>query len=61
MVLELKQYLGLKLETIAAILGISQSAARNVLVRAILLLRLERVNQASAKHSALSSQSSDIL
>jgi len=47
MVVELKQYLGLKLETIASILGISQSAARNILVRAILQLRLERANQAS--------------
>lgn len=52
MVLELKQYLGLKLETIAAILGISQSAARNTLVRAILLLRLEQ------KHSVDSTQHS---
>ena len=48
MVLELKQYLGLKLETIAAILGISQSAARNTFVRAILQLRIERVNQGSS-------------
>ena len=47
MVLELKQYFGLKLETIASILGISQSAARNILVRAILLLRLERGDQGS--------------
>jgi len=44
MVLELKQYFGLKLETIASILGISQSATRNSFVRAILLLRLERAN-----------------
>ena len=43
----MKQYFGLKLETIAAILGISQSAARNILVRAILLLRLERGDQGS--------------
>jgi len=48
MVLELKQYLGLKLETIASILGISQPAARNILVRAILRLRLERADQASS-------------
>lgn len=48
MVLELKQYFGLKLETIASILGISESAARNILVRAILLLRLERGNQGSS-------------
>jgi len=47
MVLELKQYFGLKLETIASILGISHSTARNILVRAILLLRLERAHQAS--------------
>ena len=47
MVLELKQYVGLKLETIASILGISQSAARNILVRAIFRLRLERAGQAS--------------
>jgi len=46
-VLELKQFLGLKLETIASILGIHQSAARNILVRAILRLRLERADQAS--------------
>ena len=44
MVLELKQYFGLKLETIASILGVSQSVARNSFVRAILLLRLERAN-----------------
>jgi len=47
MVLELKQYLGLKLETIASILGVSQSAVRNSFVRAVLQLRLERVNQGS--------------
>lgn len=58
MVIELKQYLGLKLETIAAILGISQPAARKILVSAIRLLRLERANQASEKHSALGSQHS---
>lgn len=54
MVLELKQYLGLKLETIAAILGISQSAARNILIRGILLVRLERANQTPKK--AISSE-----
>jgi RNA polymerase sigma-70 factor, ECF subfamily len=56
MVFELKQYFGLKLETIAAILGISQSAARNILVRAVLLTRLERAS--SKEHSALSSRHS---
>ena len=41
LVLELKQYFGLKLDTIAAILGIEEAAARNILVRATLALRLE--------------------
>lgn len=40
-VLELKQYFGLKLDTIAAILGVSEQAARNIFLRAILELRLE--------------------
>ena len=47
MVVELKQYVGLKLETIASILDISQSTARNTLVRAILRLRLESTGQTS--------------
>jgi len=41
MVLELKQYLGLKLDTIAAILGTDEASTRNILVRATLALRLE--------------------
>jgi RNA polymerase sigma-70 factor (ECF subfamily) len=40
-VLELKQYFGLKLDTIAAILGVTEQAARNIFLRAILELRLE--------------------
>jgi RNA polymerase sigma-70 factor, ECF subfamily len=40
-VLELKQYFGLKLDTIAAILGIDETSTRNILVRATLALRLE--------------------
>jgi len=48
MVLELRQYFGMKLETIASILGVSQAAARNSFVRAILLLRIERENQSSS-------------
>jgi len=40
-VLELKQYFGLKLDTIAAILGIDEPTARNILVRVTLVLRLE--------------------
>ena len=40
MVLELKECLGLKLETIAAMLGIQEAAARNALVRAIVTLQL---------------------
>ena len=41
MVLELKQYLGLKLDTIAAILGTDEASTRSILVRATLALRLE--------------------
>jgi DNA-directed RNA polymerase specialized sigma24 family protein len=40
-VLELKQYFGLKLDTIAVILGVTEQAARNIFLRAILELRLE--------------------
>ena len=40
-VLELKQYFGLKLDTIATILAIEEVSARNILVRATLALRLE--------------------
>jgi len=40
-VLELKQYLGLKLDTIAAILGTDEASCRSILVRATLALRLE--------------------
>jgi RNA polymerase sigma-70 factor, ECF subfamily len=39
-VLELKHFFGLKLETVAAILEISESAARNIFVRAITMLRI---------------------
>jgi|SRR5215472_9988219 len=46
-VLELKQYFGLKLDTIATILGIDESSARNILVSATLALRLELETQAS--------------
>jgi RNA polymerase sigma-70 factor, ECF subfamily len=41
MVLELKHHLGLRLGTIAAILETSESAARNILVGAVVILRLE--------------------
>ena len=41
LVLELKQCFGLKLDTIASILGIEESAVRNILVRATLALRLD--------------------
>lgn len=41
LVLELKQYFGLKLDTIAAILGIDESTARNIFVRATVALRLD--------------------
>lgn len=47
MVVELKQYLGLRLETIASILGVSESVARNTLARAALRLRLECDEQAA--------------
>ena len=40
MVVELKHCFGLKLETIAAILGIPELAARNALVRAMLTLQI---------------------
>ena len=40
-VLELKQYFGLRLDTIATILGIDEAGARNILIRATLALRLE--------------------
>ena len=40
-VLELKQSFGLKLDTIAAILGVDEQAARNIFMRAIMELRLE--------------------
>lgn len=43
--LELKQYFGLKLETIAAILGISEETARNIFLRATLALRLQLEDQ----------------
>ena len=46
-VLELKQYFGLKLDTIATILGIDEVSARNILVRATLALRLELEGQGS--------------
>ena len=46
-VLELKQYFGLKLDTIATILGIDEVSARNILVRAMLALRLELESQGS--------------
>ena len=46
-VLELKQYFGLKLDTIATILGIDEVSARNILVRATLALRLELEAQGS--------------
>ena len=46
LVLELKQYFGLKLDTIASILGIDESTARNIFVRATLALRLDREPQA---------------
>lgn len=41
LVLELKQCFGLKLDTVASILGIEESAVRNILVRATLALRLD--------------------
>jgi len=41
LVLELKHYFGLKLETIAAILGIEESTAQNIFVRATIALRLD--------------------
>ena len=41
LVLELKQYFGLKLDTVAAILGIDESTARNIFVRATVAIRLD--------------------
>ena len=41
LVLELKQYFGLKLDTIATILGIDESTARNIFARAMVALRLD--------------------
>ena len=41
LVLELKQYFGLKLDTVASILGIEESAVRNIFVRATVALRLD--------------------
>ncbi|HEY6352111.1 MAG TPA: sigma-70 family RNA polymerase sigma factor [Candidatus Angelobacter sp.] len=40
MVLELKHFFGLKLETIAAILETSEPAVRNTLVRAVVMLKI---------------------
>ena len=40
-VLELKHYFGLKLETIASILETTEAVTRSTLVRAVLMLRLE--------------------
>lgn len=48
MVLELKHSFGLKLETIASILETTEVVARNTLVRAVLMLRLECENQQRA-------------
>lgn len=41
MVLELKHFFGLKLETVAAILETSEAAVRSIFVRSVLMLRIE--------------------
>jgi len=41
MVFELKHSFGLKLETVAAILEISEAVARNIFLRAVMVVRLE--------------------
>lgn len=46
LVLELKQCFGLKLDTIASILGIDESTARNIFIRAMVALRLDFEPQA---------------
>lgn len=50
-VVELKQYFGLKLDTIAAILGIDEATARSIFVHATLVMRLDFEAQSRAEMS----------
>jgi RNA polymerase sigma-70 factor, ECF subfamily len=51
-VLELKQYFDLRLDTVATILGIDEVNARNILIRATLVLRLELEAHGSPNYQA---------